>query len=87
MSDTDPAVPAEQVVPAQTDPVPADAPMTDEEIATLASQGKLFRSITENTYARDQALERIAADAEARAEAVAARVQAAIDAVKGRGGP
>jgi peptidoglycan hydrolase CwlO-like protein len=56
-----------------------DDPLTDAEIASLAQRGLLFDNIEENTRARDEALARMAADAEANVDGLAARMDAARD--------
>jgi len=92
MSDTRQPTPQPQrpVVPPQRPVVQPKAeavpPKTDEEIAELATRGLLFRSIEENTMARDQAYARMAAQVEANAEAEAASIEAARKTVMDRAG-
>jgi hypothetical protein len=74
MSETEPQSTVTPVVPPVAEPAPVDAPITDEEIASLASRGALFATMAENVHAHEQALARIAARAEADAEAAAKRV-------------
>ena len=80
---TPPAAPQRPVVQPKAAAVP---PKTDQEIAELASAGLLFRSLEENLLARDQALARIAAQAEANAEAEQASIEAARKTVMDRAG-
>jgi len=65
--------PVEPRIPPLLDDTAPKDPITDEEIAALASRGLLFPTMAENVHAHEQALARLAGKAEADAEAAAKR--------------
>lgn len=82
-----PVAPVEPRIPPLLGDIGPKEPISDEEIAALASRGLLFPTMAENVHAHAQALARLAGKAEADAEVAAKRIADAAAASLSRSKP